>query len=120
MIAKEHRFQGSKSLRYVYQKGITSRGPLFSVKAVLNPRQTSYRLAVVISRKVHKSAVVRNRMRRRLYEIVRNFEPDMDQPYDIVLSVFNESLLDEPHKSLARQVKKQLTAAGVLVKDAGK
>ncbi|MBI2007871.1 ribonuclease P protein component [Candidatus Saccharibacteria bacterium] len=116
MISKEHRFEGSRSLRFVYQKGATSRGPLFSVKAALNPRRQSYRSAVVVSRKVHKSAVARNRMRRRLYEIIRNLETDIDQPYDIVLTVFNESLLEESPQSLARQVKKQLMVAGVLAR----
>ncbi|HLG90690.1 MAG TPA: ribonuclease P protein component [Candidatus Saccharimonadales bacterium] len=116
MISKTHRFEGSRSLRFVYQKGTTSRGPLFSVKAALNPRRKSYRAAVVVSRKVHKSAVARNRMRRRLYEIIRNLETDIDRPYDIVLTVFNESLLEESPQSLVRQVKKQLMAAGVLAR----
>jgi ribonuclease P protein component len=114
MISKTHRFLGPRSLRFVYQKGSTTRGPLFSVKAALNPRRRSYRLAVVVSRKVHKSAVGRNRMRRRLYEIVRQLEPNITQPYDIVITVFNDSVLDEPSKKLAQQVKKQLMAAGVL------
>jgi ribonuclease P protein component len=114
MIPKTHRFAGSRSLRYVYQKGVTSRGPLFSVKAAPNPRRKSYRAAVVVSRKIHKSAVARNRIRRRLYEIVRDLEADIGQPYDIVLTVFNESALTEPPKSLARQVKKQLMDAGVI------
>ncbi|HEY5550174.1 MAG TPA: ribonuclease P protein component [Candidatus Saccharimonadales bacterium] len=120
MISKTHRFEGSRSLRFVYQKGVTSRGPLFSVKAAPNPRHKSYRAAVVVSRKVHKSAVTRNRMRRRLYEIIRNLETDIDRPYDIVLTVFNESLLEEPPQSLARQVKKQLMATGVLARHESK
>ncbi|MBI4033370.1 ribonuclease P protein component [Candidatus Saccharibacteria bacterium] len=114
MISKAHRFAGSRSLRFVYQNGTTARGPIFSIKAAPNPRQKSYRAAVVVSRKVHKSAVARNRMRRRLYEIIRSLESDIDRPFDIVLTVFSESLLDEPPQSLARQVKKQLLAAGVL------
>jgi ribonuclease P protein component len=114
VISRTHRFLGPRSLKYVYQKGSTTRGPLFSVKAVTNPRRRSYRLAIVVSRKVHKSAVARNRVRRRLYEIVRQLEPDITQPYDIVITVFNGSLLDEPPKNLAQQVKKQLMAAGVL------
>lgn len=114
MIAKEHRFQGQNSLRFVFQKGKTVRGPFFSVKSVLNPRRSSYRAAVVVSRKVHKSAVVRNRMRRQLYEIIRQLEPEIKQPYDIVLTVFNEELLQLPAKPLADQTKKQLMSSGVL------
>lgn len=114
MLAKIHRFQGPRSLKYVYQKGSTVRGPFFSVKSALNPRRKEYRVAVVVSRKVHKSAVARNRLRRRLYEAVRNLETDINQPYDIVLSVFNSSLIDKPPAVLNKHVKKQLAAAGIL------
>lgn len=92
------------------------RGPLFAIKFVQNPQRDTYRLAVIVSRKVNKSAVGRNRIRRRLYEIVRNLEDDILRPYDIVLTVFHSSVLEEPAQSLARQVKKQLTDAGILAK----
>src|SRR5581483_3048328 len=114
MITRRHRFHGLNSLRYVYQNGRTIRGPFFSVKVASNPRRNTYRVAVVVSRKVHKSAVARNRIRRRLYEAVRSLEADINQPYDIVLTVFNESLLEEPPASLSKQVKKQLLAARAL------
>ncbi|MEX1995542.1 MAG: ribonuclease P protein component [Candidatus Saccharimonadales bacterium] len=116
MITRSHRFHGYNSLRFVYRNGQMVRGPLFAVKYVLNPKRKSYRLAVVVSRKVHKSAVARNRIRRRLYETVRQLEVAITEPYDIVLTVFHGSLLEEPHPSLAKQVKKQLSQAGVLSK----
>jgi len=118
VISRKHRFRGLNSLRHVYQKGKTVRGALFSTKIAPNNRRQTYRVAVVVSRKVHKSAVARNRMRRRLYEAVRQVEDDIAGPYDIVITVFSEALLDEPPKSLAGQVKKQLTAAGILAKRA--
>jgi len=114
MISRKHRFHGYGSLKNVYRSGTTVRGPLFAVKAMPNPKRGSYRLAVVVSKKVNKSAVARNRIRRRLYEAVRRLEADIVQPYDIVLSVFHSSVTNEPAESLARQVKKQLTDAGIL------
>jgi ribonuclease P protein component len=71
MISRSHRFHGYNSLRHVYRHGRMARGSQFAVKAALNPRRQTYRVAVVVSRKVNKSAVARNRMRRRLYELVR-------------------------------------------------
>lgn len=114
MISNKHRFHGRGSLRYVYSNGVTTRGPLFAIKSVMNERRDSYRLAVVISRKVHKSAVARNRMRRRLYGVVRNIDAGIDKPYDIVITVFQPSLLDEPSDKLAHQVRQQLSEAGIL------
>src|SRR5258708_37516320 len=116
MISKRHRFHGYGSLRYVYKNGTTVRGPLFGLKTVKNPKRDSYRLAVVVSKKVNKSAVARNRIRRSLYEAVRLLEADIIQPYDIVLSVFHSSVIDEPAETLAREVKKKLGSAGILAK----
>ena len=116
MISRKHRFHGYGSLRHVYKNGATVHGPLFACRAIQNPKRDSYRLAVVVSKKVNKSAVARNRIRRRLYEAVRQLEADIIQPYDIVLTVFHSSVADEPARSLARQVKKQLTDAGVLAR----
>lgn len=114
MISRTHRFHGYNSLKFVYRSGQVVRGPLFSVKYALNPKRKNYRLAVVVSRKVSKSAVVRNRIRRRLYEAVRLLQADISQPYDIVLTVFHDTLAEEPHASLAKQVQKQLSQAGLL------
>jgi ribonuclease P protein component len=118
MISRNNRFHGHASLRFVHQQGKTVRGPFFMVKSAANPRRSSYRLAVVVSRKVSKSAVVRNRIRRRLYAAVRLLQEDIAKPHDIVLNVFDAKLLEESPKDLARMVKKQLTAAGVLGKSA--
>jgi len=114
MISRKHRFHGYGSLRFVYRNGSTVRGPLFAIKTMPNTKRTSYRLAVVVSRKVSKSAVSRNRIRRRLYETVRSLESSIVSPHDIVITVFHETLLDAPSKELTSQVRKQLRAAGVL------
>ena len=111
MLSKSHRFHGSRALRRVYAQGNTVRGPLFSVRYAPSNRN-SYRVTVVVSRKVHKSAVGRNRMRRRVYGAVRHV--GLSQPFDIVITIFSESLLDVPADDLARQLKRQLRMAGVL------
>lgn len=116
MISKEHRFAGQAGLRYVYRRGQSSRGPLFSIKVVLNRRRSGYRAAVVVSRKVHKSAVKRNKIRRRLYEAIRQLEADIAGPYDIVINVFQAAAADEPADSLSRQLRKQLAETKVLAR----
>ena len=114
MISKEHRFQGLGSLRFVYRRGDTVRGPLYSLKAVRNNRHDAYRAAVVVSRKVNKSAVVRNRIRRRLYESLRQIENQIVSPHDLVITVFSDKVVDEPAGSLQKQLQKQLRQAGVI------
>lgn len=114
MISRLHRFHGHNSLRHVYQHGEVVRGPLLSVKSVINDRRDSYRLAVVVSKKVSKSAVLRNRIRRRIYEQVRLLESRINKPYDIVITVFNDQLATLPAADLAKQVHAQLKQAHIL------
>jgi ribonuclease P protein component len=117
MISRAHRFHGYNSLSFVYRNGQTIRGPLFAIKYIQNPRRKEYRAAVVVSRKVHKSAVSRNRMRRRLYALLQDFEPQIIGPFDIVITVFHSTLLEETPKNLSHQLKKQLEAAGILKRE---
>lgn len=114
MINRSHRFHGYTSLRRVYRSGAVVRGPLFSIRVLHNPKRKSYRLAVVVSRKVNKSAVTRNRIRRRLYEITRLMEEQIAGPYDMVITVFHDSVAETEHKELAGQMKKLLKEAGVI------
>lgn len=114
MISRAHRFHGHNSLRYVYQHGEVVRGPALSVKSVLNDRRDTYRLAVVVSKKINKSAVQRNRIRRRIYEQVRLLEPYIDKPHDIVITVFSDQLAVMPAAELAKQVHAQLKQAHIL------
>jgi len=114
MISRAHRFHGYNSLRQVYRHGGITRGAIFAVKSMPNPRRQTYRVAVVVSRKIHKSAVSRNRMRRRLYELVRELEPQITQPFDIVITVFQNSLLEASPHQLKSQLKKQFKDAGII------
>ena len=116
MINQSHGFHGHGSLHYVYQQGKTVRGPLIATKYVENTRRTKYRLAVVVSKKVSKSAVTRNRIRRRLYEAVRTIEEPIASPYDMVMTVFHDKLADIPSDELQRMVRAQLRQAKIIKK----
>jgi ribonuclease P protein component len=114
MIDKIHRFQGHGSLRFVYQKGKVVRGAYSALKYIANKRRTTYRLAVVVSRKVHKSAVVRNRIRRRIYEIIRLEAPRLCGPFDLVVTVYSEQLATMPADEIRQAIVSQLEKACVL------
>ena len=58
----------------------------------------------MVSKKVLKSAVGRNRIRRRIYEIVRQEIPRIDGIYDVAIIVFSKELKDMPHKELKKLV----------------
>jgi ribonuclease P protein component len=79
-----------------------------------NERRRDYRLAVVVSRKVSKSAVVRNRIRRRLYEFVRILSSNFVAPYDLVLVVYDERLATLSSADVKYEVAKLLQKAHIL------
>lgn len=114
MISRSHRFHGYGSLRHVYRNGKTVRGPLCALKYGENPRRKTYRLAVVVSKKVAKSAVLRNRIRRRIYEAVRLLEDKITGPYDLVITVFHDQLATVDSDELNQVIKAQLKQAGVI------
>ena len=114
MVPRKHRFHGMNSLRFVHTHGQSSRGPLFVIKSAHNKRRQEYRAAVVVSKKVHKSAVVRNRIRRRLYQALREYEQLITLPYDIVVMVYSDRVAELPSQSLHTQLKKQLKDAHII------
>ena len=116
MIKSTHRFHGRSSLRFVYQRGQVVRGDLLSLRYTGNDRQKSYRVAVVVSRKVSKSAVVRNRIRRRMYEIVRKNAGRIAGAYDLVFTIYGQEAAEMSHATLQKIVIGQLTKAGALNK----
>lgn len=116
MIGKTHRFHGHNSLNYVYRQGKTVRGPLTALKYARNDRRSAYRVAVVVSRKVHKNAVVRNRIRRRLYEQIRLLSDQITEPYDIVFTVFHDTIAELPTEELSTLVRAQLHQAKITTK----
>jgi ribonuclease P protein component len=109
MISKTNRFHGRNSLNTVYQKGRAVRGDYISLRYIPT-RRADYRLAVVVSKKVSKSAVVRNRIRRRVYEIVRLYRQENSEPWpvDLVVSVFDERAAGVEHEELRGCVLKLL------------
>jgi ribonuclease P protein component len=113
MLSRLYRFHGHGSLNFAYRKGSTVRGPLFALRYISNTRLSQYRAAVVVSRKVHKSAVVRNRIRRRLYALIREELPSTTPPHDLVFTVFSDKVAELPAAELRQALVSLLEKAGL-------
>ena len=110
MIGRTHRFHGYGSLRGVYQRGKTIRVPQMTLRYATRDSSKPYRVAVVVSKKVSKSAVTRNRIRRRVYEAVRTHGQEIAPGTDLVFTIFNEQVAKleaaELQKSIAGLLEK--------------
>lgn len=114
MIPRTHRFHGLNSLNHVYKHGRTVRGSFITLKFVAGNPDKTWRCAVVVSKKVSKSAVVRNRIRRRIYEVIREHGAEITRPYDLVVSVFDEKIALVPPSQLSKALDTLLSQAGII------
>lgn len=107
MISKKFRFHGHGALKYVFKNGDQKRGSFFAIKFSRNSRQKNPRVAVIISKKVFKHAVDRNRARRRVYEIVRRTIKTFAKPgenFDIAISLYRPEINEISSEDLANQL----------------
>ena len=101
MLNKKYRFHSRGGVRYVYQKGKTVRTPKMSLVFAENTRGFT-RMAVVVSKKVMKTAVGRNRIRRRVYEVLRKNIDLIPKGTDYIFVVFSKDVIDMPFSSLEK------------------
>ena len=113
MIPSPFRFHGHNSLRYVYTNGKAVRSQPLTIKWVKNTHRSKPRISVVVSKKVIKSAVGRNRIRRRIYEYMRTHLDKLNDVYDIVVITTSPDLKDMSHDELTAQIDSLLEKAGV-------
>ena len=101
MLSKKYRFHSRGGVKYVYRHGKTVRSAKMSLVFVPNERGFT-RVAVVVSKKVERTAVGRNRMRRRVYEVLRrNFE-SVPKKMDYVFVVYSKEVMRMPELELEK------------------
>lgn len=111
MIGRTHRFHGYGSLKGVYQRGKTVRTPMLNLRYSTRDPKKPYRVAVVVSRKVNKSAVTRNRIRRRIYENVRINDKNISPGTDLVFTVFDDKIAELETPKLQDTISEMLQKA---------
>jgi len=111
MIPFFQRFHGHNSLRYVYKNGAVVRSRYATLKVATNSHRKEPRFAIVVSKKVMKSAVRRNRIRRRIYEYIRINTPRLLEAYDIAIIVTSSEFLGMPSEELSSQLEQLFVQA---------
>lgn len=114
MISSLFRFHGYGSLRQTYSKGQTIRSQFIVLKFLPNDRRKHFRLSVVVSKKINKSAVARNQIRRRIYESIRHISPNIQSPVDIVITVVNQKVSSLSPAELDSTLKNLLAKANII------
>ena len=120
-LSRQHRLRGPRPFARLYRQGRRYQGEwlvlrLLQAEAALLPREdrraspaSGWRCGVVVSTKVHKRAVRRNRLRRLLHEELRRQPPEPRTPLWLLFSLkpgsaeVEESLLLGECRQLLRQ-----------------
>lgn len=102
MLSTTHRFHRRSDIQRLHRSGSSARAQGCVLRYA--PAKSVYRTAVVVSKKVSKSAVVRNRIRRRIYEQVRLTAKQRELRHDLVFVVHDETFAEMPAAELARRI----------------
>jgi ribonuclease P protein component len=112
MLARQFRLRKPREIDRVYAKGNYGGAKTLHVKTLATKLPDS-RAAIVVGKKVSKQAVVRNRIRRRVSELMARQIGQLAASYDIVVYV-RADLAEVPVAAIAADLTAALTKAGVL------
>lgn len=97
MLPKPNRLKKKKDFEAVFKKGKSFKNSFLVLKIAPNKLEIS-RFGLIVSQKVSKKAVVRNKIRRRLSEIIRKKMEEIKNGQDMALIVLpgleNKSFLE--------------------------
>ncbi len=102
MLSATHRFHRRNDIQRLHRAGETARTQGCVLRYA--PAVAQYRAAVVVSKKVSKSAVVRNRIRRRVYEQIRLTAQQRRIKHDLVFVIHDEAFSSISSTELASRI----------------
>jgi len=115
VLPKKNRLNKKKDLQKVFRKGKGIKESLLTFKWIYNNSGIS-RFAFVISKKVSKKAVLRNKIRRRLREKVRLMLPYFKEGIDGVI-IANSGIEKQKKEKLIDNLNKILFRAKLIKKN---
>jgi ribonuclease P protein component len=86
MLNKSNRLLKKKDFDAVWQRGRSSFDKILGIKVLANGRELN-RFGVLAGLKFSKKAVERNKVKRRLRELIRHESPLLNDGFDIILTV---------------------------------
>ncbi len=112
MLPRQNRLRRKAEFQAVYSRGKRWSSRHLTLRAYREP-DAPLRIGITVSLKVSKSAVIRNRLRRQVRAFVRQCLPQLDQSWQLVISI-RPSADACGYWQLARELETLLTDAEVL------
>ena len=114
MLVKKNRLSSRNAVRRSSRYGKQVRYAEFSLRYIDNNTKLP-RLAVVVSKKVNKSAVKRNKIKRKVVEAYRqNLLTGIKQPVDLVVFVHNEKATQKSSLQLVQDLRRLMEKGKII------
>lgn len=108
MLKKENRLKKKKDFDAIFKEWKFKRS-LFILLGIKKNDLNYSRFGIIVSKKIAKKAVVRNKIKRKIREILRNRIKEIDRGYDVVI-IPSKEIVDKNYQeikiSLERGLKK--------------
>ena len=103
MLSKAHRLHKEKDFKKTFQKGRSFFTKALGVKVLKNNLKTS-RFGIVVSTKISKKAVVRNKVKRQIREVLRSQLDKVKPGYDVVIITL-PAIIDKEYVDIEKDLK---------------
>lgn len=113
MLAKKYRLTGRSVLEEVKKEGTLYQADSFGVLVRKRTENKPSRFAFIVSTKISKAAVERNKAKRKLREAVKQKINKVADGYD-VLFLTKRNTLDRKSKDITREVEKVFKESGLI------
>lgn len=101
-------------LKTIKEKGFLIQGKLFGLLVHYQTEKNQpSRFGFIVSTRVHKKAVKRNRARRLLSEAISSFLPKTKKSFDVVV-LAKRKIIDADLKEIEREIKELFIKAGMV------
>lgn len=104
MIAKKFRVP-RQSIDFILKKGSLEKSTLFLIRFVKN-NEAFNRFSLVVSKKIYKRAVDRNKLRRQIYEAIRLSEESPDAQHFDFIFIPKKKIIDYNYSEIEKDISK--------------
>ena len=113
MLAKKFKLTGSKDFKRVQDQGEVHQSETFGIAILKRGDSEPSRFAFIVSTKIAKEAVDRNRFKRTLSEAVRLSSRDILPGFDCVF-LAKTTIVKIPTSSVMKEVREALVKSGLI------
>nr|WP_275899598.1 ribonuclease P protein component [Bacillus piscicola] len=110
-VKKDYRIKKNHEFSRVFDKGVSSANRQFVVYVLDKPEQSHFRVGITVSKKMG-NAVVRNRIKRVLREILHEIGSQLVQEKDYII-IARKPIVDMSYKDIKKSLRHVLRVAGV-------